>query len=208
MNGDASLLMAEHPAHSFDTLFLDWPYSNMTPVRGKDVGAAGRIYGPISFIFEILTHANRLATKGAHLYLFTDWRGIPDMGYLLSVTGWFPTTIISWDKRYTGTGGVWRSSWEPIFFATKGPADRRCVNAHRNVITVPSVRGRGRHPAQKPTELWDGLCKPSVVPGTRVLDPFAGSGSSQVPVERCGGRWWGADIDSKWIRNEEKNHEE
>jgi len=196
--GDAlDVLRSEAPA-SFGCIFLDWPYSQMSPVRGKDNGAAGRIYGHMSFLHRLLQEVHRVAKPGAHLYVFGDWRGIADTGYTMSTTGWFPTTIIAWDKCYCGTGGFWRSSWDPIWFASKGPAELRTDRALPNVIRVPADRSKGRHPAQKPVELWKRLCEPSVVDGTRVLDPFAGSGSSRGPVEEAGGIWFGVDVDPMW----------
>jgi DNA modification methylase len=198
VQGDVLDILQEESSASFDTIFADWPYSQMSPVRGKDNGAAGRIYGPFSFLHRVLQGLHRVAKPGAHLYVFGDWRGIPDTGYALSTSGWFPTTIIAWDKCYVGTGGFWRSSWDPIWFATKGPADHRTDRALPNVIRVAADRTRGRHPAQKPEGLWSRLCEPSVVKGSRVLDAFAGSGSSRQPVRDNQGFWYGIDIDPEY----------
>jgi DNA modification methylase len=202
VHGDSVDIM-ERTSLMVDTFFMDWPYSQMSPVRGKDVGAAWRVFGPHSFLQRMLTAARKIATPGAHLYLFGDWRGIPDAGYALSVTGWFPTTIISWDKKYVGTGGTWRSQWDPIYYATKGPEDKRTKKALGNSITVPADRTRGRHPAQKPVELWRRLCAASVKKGTLVLDAFAGSGSSRTAVTEAGGAWYGIDIDKTWAETVE-----
>jgi site-specific DNA-methyltransferase (adenine-specific) len=198
MLGDVVPMLSDVPDNSFDAIFADWPYSQMSPVRGKDNGAAGRIYGPQAFLHRVLQQFHRVAAAGCHLYLFGDWRGIPDNGYAMSTTGWFPTTIIVWDKCYVGTGGFWRSSWDPIWFASKGPADKRTATAHANVIRVPAVRRRAEHPAEKPKGLWEELCTVSVAKGTRVLDAFAGSGSSYEPVQTAGGVWFGVDIDPTW----------
>lgn len=199
-HGDALEVLPTLEPESFDVIFCDWPYSTMQPVRGKDVGSAGRIFGANTFLREVLGALHRVAARGAHLYVFGDWRGIADTGYTMSTTGWFPTTIIAWDKCYVGTGGFWRSSWDPIFFASKGPAQSRTERAHANVIRTPSVRGRGDHPAEKPGALWERLCEVSVSDGARVLDPFAGSSSSRAPVETRGGVWTGIDVDRRWGR--------
>lgn len=203
MLGDSLALLQDVPDESFDTIFLDWPYSVMSPVRGKDNGAAGRIYGPFMFLHRMLQEVHRVAREGAHLYVFGDWRGIPDTGYALSTSGWFPTTIIVWDKCFVGTGGFWRSSWDPIWFATKGAADQRTDKALPNLIRVQADRSTDRHPAQKPVELFDRLCEASVVKGTKVLDPFAGSWSSKAAVENAGGIWYGIEVDPAWARQEQ-----
>lgn len=194
-NGDCLRVLKSVPADSFDTIWFDWPYSQASAVRGKDDGAAARVFGPVSFLTRALQELHRVAKTGAHLYVFGDWKGIPDTGFSMSQSGWFPTTIIAWDKCYVGTGGFWRSSWDPIFFASKGPADKRTENAFANVIRTPAVRQGRAHPYEKPTELWDQLCKVSVSSGSSVLDPFAGSRSSQKPTEARGAKWYGIDVD-------------
>lgn len=198
VNGDCLRTLRSVPADSFDTIWFDWPYSQMGAVRGKDDGAAARVYGPVSFLTQALQEMHRIARQGAHLYVFGDWKGIPDTGFAMSQSGWFPTTIIAWDKCYVGTGGFWRSSWDPIFFASKGPADKRTENAFPNVIRAPAVRQDRSHPYEKPDELWAQLCKVSVQQGSNVLDPFAGSHSSKAPTERHGANWYGIDVDPKF----------
>lgn len=196
--GDCLNLLSGVPAGVVETIWLDWPYSQASPVRGKDDGAAARIFGPVSFLVRVLQELHRAAAVGCHLYLFGDWRGIPDAGYCLSLSGWYPKTIIAWDKCYVGTGSFWRSSWDPIFFASKGPADKRTDKALPNVIRTPAVRGGRSHPYEKPPELWEKLCEVSASEGSIIVDPFAGSGSSQPPSEAAGGLWHGIDVDPNY----------
>lgn len=197
-NGDCLRVLKDVPSNTFETILFDWPYSQGSAVRGKDDGAAARVYGPVSFLVRVLQQLHRVAKEGAHLYVFGDWKGIPDTGFSMSLSGWFPTTVIAWDKCYVGTGGFWRSAWDPIFFASKGPAEKRTENAFPNVIRTPAVRQGRSHPYEKPKELWDRLGEVSVTKGGLVLDPFAGSRSSQKPVENLGGLWYGIDVDPSY----------
>jgi len=193
--GDCLTVLAALPSGQVNTIWLDWPYSQATPVRGRDDGAAARIFGPVSFLVRVLQELHRVAKTGCHLYLFGDWRGIPDAGYCLSTSGWYPKTLIAWDKCYVGTGSFWRSAWDPIFFASKGPADKRTERAFPNVIRTPAVRRNRSHPYEKPAALWTQLCEVSVSSGCQVLDPFAGSGSSREATELAGGTWYGIEVD-------------
>jgi DNA modification methylase len=185
-------------SETFHTVYFDWPYASASPVRGKDDGAAGRLYGPISFLTRALQQVHRVALPGAHLYVFANAQGIPDTGFAMSIAGWCPTTIIAWDGCYVGTGGLWRGSWTPIFFASKGPAAVRVPGAFKNSFRVPAVRRNRRHPYEKPPGVWKRLGAPSVVRGCRVLDVFAGSGSSRRDTERRGGIWYGIDVDPRF----------
>ena len=200
---DALLLLPELEPDQFDVVFFDWPYATSSPVRGKDDGAAGRVWGPISFLTRAAQQVNRVSRQGCHLYCFSDAKGIPDVGFALSQAGWFPSTIIAWDVCYAGTGGIWRGAWSPIFFASKGPAEERAPGAaFKNSFSVPAMRRNRTHAYEKPEGLWQKLCAPSVVRGTRVLDVFAGSKSSRKVVEELGGEWFGIDVDPKYANVE------
>jgi site-specific DNA-methyltransferase (adenine-specific) len=50
-----------------------------------------------------------------------------------------------------------------------------------------------RHPTQKPEKLLERILRAASVPGSRVLDPMCGSGTTLVVAERLGRRWVGID---------------
>lgn len=196
---DCLLLLPELDDGQFDVIFFDWPFATSSPVRGKEDGAAGRLWGPISFLTRAAQQAHRVAKLGCHLYCFTNHQGSPDHGLALSMGGWFPTTTIAWNGHYIGTGGIYRNAWSPIFFSSKGPAEVRVPGkAFANWVDEPAIRRDKDHPYEKPPGLWRKLCAPSVIPGTRVLDVFAGSGSSRAVVEALGAEWFGIDVDPNY----------
>ena len=56
-----------------------------------------------------------------------------------------------------------------------------------------SKEGTG-YPTQKPIALYERIIKASSNPGGIVLDPFCGSGTTQIAAERLGRQWLGADL--------------
>jgi site-specific DNA-methyltransferase (adenine-specific) len=56
---------------------------------------------------------------------------------------------------------------------------------------------RGLHPAQKPVRLLRGLIDMTTRPGQRVLDPFAGSGSTLVAAASCAREYLGVERDAR-----------
>lgn len=56
----------------------------------------------------------------------------------------------------------------------------------RSVIYVRSEHGRAEHPTQKPIGIVEPLLLYSCPPGGRVLDPFAGSGTTGLVAKRHG----------------------
>jgi site-specific DNA-methyltransferase (adenine-specific) len=65
----------------------------------------------------------------------------------------------------------------------------------RSVIKAAAVRGKKRHPDEKPLEILTPLLQYSCKPGGLVVDPFAGSGSTLDAARRLGMRAIGIERD-------------
>jgi len=109
-------------------------------------------------------------------------------------------------------------STEMLLWATKAPRGSR----HRHVFNYDAMKqvndGRqmknvwrfaapgadekrhGRHPTQKPLALIERCIEASTLPGQRVLDPFAGSGSTGVAALRRGRTFVGCEIEPDYAR--------
>ena len=90
-----------------------------------------------------------------------------------------------------GTGGLFRSSWDPILIASRGTPDAVDRSAVRNVIETDDVvyanyPAKRAHPYEKPPEVLGHILARVCRRGDVVLDPFAGSGSSRVAAEKLG----------------------
>ena len=108
-----------------------------------------------------------------------------------------------WDKLSGGFPSQsinFTSSYEPFFFCTKG---RRKLNGTpRDVFPIKRVPPQRKiHPTEKPTELLRTLVKLSSLPGEKVLDPFAGSGSTLVAARELNRVGIGIELDTKYHAN-------
>jgi site-specific DNA-methyltransferase (adenine-specific) len=104
-----------------------------------------------------------------------------------------------------GTGGLLRSSWDPILIASRGTPDAVDRSAVRNVVETEDVvyanyPAKRAHPYEKPPEVLGHILARVCRRGDLVLDPFAGSGSSRVATEKLGLDlvWKGCDIDPQF----------
>ncbi len=74
----------------------------------------------------------------------------------------------------------------------------------KNVWRMPAPgrdeKRHGRHPTQKPLALIERCLRASTNPGDRVLDPFAGSGSTGVAALALGRRFSGCEVDPGYGR--------
>ena len=185
-------------------MILDPPY-HMSPstFRGVDDGAASSSATPVRLLTETFRHAYRILPEGGAAFIFCDWRRGPDTTYLATLAGLRISTCVAWTRNRSGTGGMFRGSWDPIYVASRGVPSIRDKAAIPNVVHAddepqtevvnadhPSNKG---HPYEKPAQVWRHLL--SRLPSTTVVDAFAGSGSSaEVAIEQ-GHRWIGIEAD-------------
>lgn len=76
----------------------------------------------------------------------------------------------------------------------------RYVGQPDNVLEIGYQRGEGGlHPTQKPVNLMRCLIELTTVAGQRVLDPFAGSGSTLVAANELGRKFIGFERDPQYV---------
>lgn len=195
-HGDALEVLPSLPAASASAFILDPPYS-MVPnaIRGRDDGAAGTSGSPMRLLSESAGHARRVLRPGGIAALLCDWRRVPDVSYLVTLTGLRLTTCVAWTRTTVGTGGLFRTAWDPILIASNGQPDAIDRAAIPNVITV-NPPSRRAHPYEKPPALWTHILQR--IPSGLVIDPFAGSGASAVAALATGNTWLGIEIDESY----------
>ncbi|WP_040268651.1 DNA-methyltransferase, partial [Xanthomonas citri] len=132
-----------------------------------------------------LSECARVLKDGAPVLLFTDWRQLTLTTDALQIAGFTWRGITVWDK----TEGVrpqlgrFRNQAEYIVWGSKGnmPLDRRAP-VLPGVIRESVRKADKHHLTGKPTELMRQLVRICEA-GGRVLDPFAGSGTTLVAAQ-------------------------
>lgn len=189
--GDALSVLPEIEKGSASIVALDPPYS-MVPnaVRGRDDGAAGTNGSPVMLLSEVFAETRRILRPGGIAPTVCDWRRLPDVTYMATVAGLRVATCVAWTRKRIGTGGLLRSSWDPILVLSNGTPKAVDRAAIPNVVLAdpPSKRC---HPYEKPVEMWAHIFRR--VPTGLVVDPFCGSASSAVAAAQTGHDWVGFD---------------
>jgi DNA modification methylase len=180
---------------SADCMILDPPY-HMSPstFRGIDDGAASSVATPVRLLNETFRHAYRMLPDGGTAFIFCDWRRGPDTTYLATLAGLRISTCLAWTRNRSGTGGMFRGAWDPIYVASKGTPNIRNKAAVPNVINADHPTDKD-HPYEKPVAVWNHLL--SRIPPGLVVDAFAGSGGSADLALRHGHRWIGIEADER-----------
>ncbi|AZR21961.1 site-specific DNA-methyltransferase [Xanthomonas vasicola] len=205
LQGDALTILPTLEANSFDALITDPPYASggltaaarakppsQKYVQGGGVQLHADFVGDerdqrshLKWMHLWLSECARVLKDGAPVLLFTDWRQLPLTTDALQIAGFTWRGITVWDK----TKGVrpqlgrFRNQAEYIVWGSKGsmPLDRRAP-VLPGVIRESVRKADKHHLTGKPTELMRQLVRICEA-GGRVLDPFAGSGTTLVAAQ-------------------------
>ncbi|MEA9489337.1 DNA-methyltransferase [Xanthomonas campestris] len=218
LQGDALTILPTLEANSFDALITDPPYASggltaaarARPPSAKycrDGGHADFVgderdqRSHLKWMHLWLSECARVLKDGAPVLLFTDWRQLPLTTDALQIAGFTWRGITVWDK----TEGVrpqlgrFRNQAEYIVWGSKGnmPLDRRAP-VLPGVIRESVRKADKHHLTGKPTELMRQLVQICEA-GGRVLDPFAGSGTTLVAARDEGYNWTGIELASHYL---------
>ena len=148
-----------------------------------------------------LAQCNRVLRDGAPVLLFTDWRQLPLTTDALQCAGFTWRGVAVWDK----TGGVrpqrgrFSNQAEYVVWGSKGG-----MPLGRAAPTLPGVfreavrRADKHHLTGKPTDLMRQLVR-ICEQGGRILDPFAGSGTTLVAADAEGYNWTGIEMTAHYF---------
>ncbi|HCE6978386.1 TPA: site-specific DNA-methyltransferase [Pseudomonas aeruginosa] len=217
-HGDSLQILRGLEAGSFDALITDPPYSSGGLHMGARQAAPSAKYmqgnsetkwAEAEFLGDHrdqrshtlwmtlwLAECFRLLKDGAPVCLFTDWRQLPITTDALQAAGFTWRGVAVWDK----TEGVrpqlgrFRAQAEYIVWGSKGgmPLQRQAP-VLPGVMREPVRKADKHHMTGKPTELMRQVVK-ICEPGGRILDPFAGSGTTLVAAELEGYDWAGCEL--------------
>lgn len=183
----------------FDAIITDPPYASGSTLAGKQASTAEKYTRskercPFPDFFgdamdtrawshmmrELLEAAREKSNPGAALAIFIDWRNLPTLTDAVQWAGWSLRGVAVWDKVTSRPQrGRFRQQAEFLVWGSNGhmPIDRG-VPCLPGVFRAGNVQGGERiHQTQKPLEIMREIVK-ITAPGGRILDPFAGSGST------------------------------
>lgn len=188
----------------FDAIITDPPYASGATLSGKQTATSKKYTATkercpfpdfcgdamdqrswTHLMRDLLERARSICNPSAVLVMFIDWRNLSSLTDAIQWAGWSLRGIAVWDKLSSRPQrGRFRQQAEFIVWASNGelPADRG-VPCLPGVFRASNVQGDTRiHQTQKPLELMREIVR-ITKPGGRILDPFAGSGSTLAAAE-------------------------
>lgn len=188
IRGDCTQVLPTLDAEQFDVILTDPPYGINAQEFGDSGGAGGsagaHFYDDSPAAWQrlmtlILPEIYRVAKLQSHLYMFADIEHFLELREACNVIGWkcFRTPLIYHNP--SAMRAPWPQSgpqrkYQIVLYANKG--NKPVTALYSDVFTASPDSNLG-HPAQKAVAAYTDLLRRSVVPGNRILDPFAGSGT-------------------------------
>jgi site-specific DNA-methyltransferase (adenine-specific) len=221
IEGDCRLVLAEHPAATFDCCIADPPYGDTSLAWDK------RAVGWVSAV-------GRALKPNGSLWVFGSFRYLSGMVAEIEAAGFKYSQDIVWAKQ-NGTGFhndrfrrvhehavmFYRGPWKNVYKdpqttpdATAKTVRRKTRPTHtghiemghyisedggprlmRSVLEVANTHGYAVHPTQKPEGIIEPLVLYSTPPDGTVLDPFFGAGTTGVVCQKTGRSCVGIELD-------------
>jgi DNA modification methylase len=211
IQGDALVLVKGVGDESKDAVITDPPY-------GADYQSGHR---PRDERFEKIANdgqpfvwwlydAYRVLKEGGHLVCFCDWKTQEAFRQAIVWAGFTVKSHIVWDKGNHGSGdlnGSFAPQHELAWHATKG---KGTLYGPRPVSVIPAMRISGPnlvHPNQKPIPLLRYLVRATTPHNGKVLDLFAGSGSTGEACRIESRDFLGFELDPKYAALARKSGE-
>lgn len=189
-----------------DMVFTDPPYG-VSAGGGRSQTVEAKGIQPIEnddlrglALYEFLRKCLALAPlrENGSFYVCYDQKSQAEFSQALQAIGWRQRNTIVWNKNNFGLSAHkgYRPKHEFIAFGHTGESyDWHGGNDQADVWDIPRPRERiGNHPTPKPVELVQRAINNSSRPGEKVLDLFAGVGSTIIAAEMLGRRCFAMEI--------------
>jgi len=192
-----------------DLVLTDPPYgigyasTQAAPGRRKKRIANDEPSGFEAFLERALPAIRAQMKKGSVIFWFASGGG-PSTALakvLLAIERHFDLlNTLVWDRVDPGLGWRFRRSWEAIVEASVGrPTVWHGGTEQRNVLRFPrAIPQAGDHPTPKPVPLLAEIIRAAAPAKGRVLDPFAGSGSTLIAAEQTGRTCLAAELERRF----------
>ena len=217
-----------HPEGYFDMIFADPPYflsnggitcqsGRMVKVDKGDWDKSGGAKSNHEFNLAWLDRCQKVLRQNGTIWVSGTSHVIFSVGYAMQELGFKILNNITWEKPNPPPNLSCRyftHSTETILWAAKEKNSKHVFNykAMRELaggkqmktvwrMAAPGGAEKlfGKHPTQKPLALIERCLLASTNPGSKVLDPFMGSGTTAVACLRSQRNFEGIELDSEYL---------
>lgn len=189
-----------------DLLITDPPYNVTYVGKGKDKLTIKNDNLEDNQFRQFLTDAfcvaNNVMKPGAVFYVWYADSETFNFYAACRATGWEVKQTLIWSKNSLVFGRrdyQWKH--EPCIYGWKAGAKHLWANDRKQttVLEFNKPQKNGIHPTMKPVQLFDYQIKNSTNEGGKVLDIFAGSGTTLIACEQSGRCSYNMELDERYV---------
>ena len=220
LHGDTLKLVKAFQPGIFDAVITDPPYASGGTKQNERNRTTNQKYSSMKaenalpdfdgdnkdqrswthWMTEWLYDVRKACKVGAPICLFIDWRQYPSITDALQWAGWIWRGTAVWDKGNSRPQkGRFRQQAEYIVWGSNGP-----MPISRPVSCLPGVFRYGNtqnriHVTEKPLQLMKDVIQ-ICEPGGRILDPFAGAGTTVLAAVEEGYEAVGIEVTDAYYK--------
>jgi len=204
IQGDSRQVLPTLQANSYDLLLTDPPYGMDFKSGWSNKGkiANDKIEDTVSLFESVLSLCVPLLKDDAHFYIFGNINYISQIQPIIEKHLNIKNILI-WDRQVIGMGDLksYGKSYDIIYFGynkifkeLNGTRDRDLLSFQR---VTPS---KMIHPTEKPIDMLEYLIKKSTNEKDRIIEPFAGGGSTLMASNNTNRICTGIELEAKHVK--------
>ena len=194
IQGDCKSVLQTLPTESVDFVLTDPPYL----VRYKDRSGrtianddnSGSVLSAFSDLYRVLK-------PNTFCVSFYGWNSVAVFFEAWKLAGFAAVGHIVWHKGYASRRGFLNARHEQAYVLVKGHPKKPARPL--DDVQLWEYSGNVVHPTEKAVSVLQPLIRSFSRPGDLVLDPFSGSGSTLVAAALSGRRYFGIDLETKYV---------
>ena len=189
---------------SYDLLLSDPPYGMdfKSGWNTKDKIQNDKIEDTVLLFEQVLKECVPLLKDDAHFYLFGNINYLPQIKPIIEKYLSLKNILI-WDRKVIGMGDLksYGNSYDIVYFGY----NKRWKDLHgtreRDILNFQRVDpAKNIHPTEKPLDMLEYLIKKSSNQNDKILEPFAGGGSTLLACKNTNRKATGIEIENKYVK--------
>ena len=202
LHGDSVKVLPTLQKKSFDLLLSDPPYGMdfKSGWNNKEKITNDKINDTIILFENVLKNSLPLLKDDAHFYLFGNIDFLPKIKPIIEKFLNLKSILI-WDRKVIGMGDLksYGFSYDIIYFGYNKVWKDLNGTRDRDILSFERVSPNANiHPTEKPNDLLEYLIKKSTKENDKILEPFAGGGSTLIACKNTNRLATGIEIEEKY----------
>jgi DNA modification methylase len=200
--GDSIKVLPTLEKKSFDLLLSDPPYGMdfKSGWNNKEKIQNDKIVDTITLFEDVLKESVPLLKDDAHFYLFGNINFIGDIRPIIEKYLNLKNILI-WDRKVIGMGDLksYGNSYDIIYFGYNKVWKDLNGTRDRDLLSYSRIDpAKNIHPTEKPLDILEYLIKKSSNENDKILEPFAGGGSTLLACKNLNRFATGVEIEEEY----------